>query len=109
MFANKHIAIDGHKCDSLAEKIIDDWLYARKIKHQRSVPYPGNEKFTCDFVIGNKWIEFFGLHGEHKRYDLLRRIKLKMVKKYEIDLIEVFPNDVFPKKRLEIKFADLMV
>ena len=24
MFANKHIARDGHQCDSLAEKIVDD-------------------------------------------------------------------------------------
>jgi len=30
MFAKKWIAKDGHKCDSLAEKIIDDWLYREK-------------------------------------------------------------------------------
>ncbi len=31
LFAKKHIANDGHKCNSLAEKIIDDWLYTKKL------------------------------------------------------------------------------
>lgn len=29
MFAKRYIAFDGHQCDSLAEKIIDEWLYSR--------------------------------------------------------------------------------
>ncbi|MDO8609879.1 MAG: hypothetical protein Q7R95_04985, partial [bacterium] len=68
MFAEKHVANDGHKCDSLAEKIIDDWLFARKIKHQVKVPYKHN-RMTADFKIGNTYIEFFGLYGQHKKYD----------------------------------------
>ena len=31
LFAEKHTADDGHHCDSLAEKIIDDWLNSQKI------------------------------------------------------------------------------
>ncbi|MFH0942945.1 MAG: hypothetical protein V1810_02100, partial [Candidatus Beckwithbacteria bacterium] len=31
-FTHKYLANDKHVCDSLAEKIIDDWLFARKIK-----------------------------------------------------------------------------
>ena len=39
-FTHKYIANDKHICDSLAEKIIDDWLFARKINQdspQRSI------------------------------------------------------------------------
>ena len=51
LFANKHIAKDGHKCDSFSEKIIDDWLFARRIEHKRSVSYPTEDGFTADFLI----------------------------------------------------------
>ena len=107
MFANKHIASDGHKCDSLAERIIDDWLYARKIEHQRSVPYPQKKQFTCDFVVRDHWIEFFGLYGQHTRYDELWRQKLKLAKKYRLKLTEIYPEDLFTKKRLVAKFSFL--
>jgi len=99
-FSKKHFAKDGHKCDSLAEKIIDDWLYKRNIAHARSVPYPEGKGFSADFVINNQWIEFFGLHGEHKRYDELRKIKLQIVKRHNLNLVEIFPKDLFPKNKL---------
>lgn len=40
MFAKHYLAKDGHKCDSMAEKIVDYWLYARDIEHKIHVPYP---------------------------------------------------------------------
>lgn len=101
MFANKWFAIDGHKCDSLSEKIIDDWLFRRKVKHLRSVPYPENHNLNADFVINNYWIEFFGLAGEHKRYDELRQLKLLLSKKHKLNLIEIFPEDIY-RNRLGI-------
>ncbi len=104
LFAKKHIANDGHKCDSVAEKIIDDWLYARKIKHQINVPYPGNNSFTADFVVGNNWIEFFGLSGELNSYDRLKKQKLKIAKSLNLRLIAIYPNDLFPKCRLDTIF-----
>jgi len=51
MFAKKYTANDEHHCDSLAEKIIDDWLYARKIEHKRKIHYPDNKALTVDFVL----------------------------------------------------------
>lgn len=59
LFAKKYMAKDGHKCDSLAEKIIDDWLFSHKVNHQIHVPYPGQKHLTADFVVGDRWIEFF--------------------------------------------------
>lgn len=48
LFAKRQVAKDGHLCDSLAEKIIDDWFYERNINHEIHVRYP-NTKFTAIF------------------------------------------------------------
>jgi hypothetical protein len=108
-FANKHLANDGHKCDSLAEKIIDDWLYARKIPHKRMVPYPQNKKLTADFVVNNYWVEFFGLAGQHKTYDKLMRRKLYLAKRNRLNFIKIIPKDLFPKNKLESVFEPIYV
>ena len=100
LFARKHTANDGHKCDSLSEKIIDDWLYTRKIQHKRAVPYPENPSLTVDFVIKNNWIEFFGLAGDLKEYDRLLKKKQILAKKHKLSLLEIYPKDLFPVNRL---------
>ena len=100
LFARKYIANDGHKCDSFAEKIIDDWLKERDIIHKRSVPYPANKELTADFVVGNVWIEFFGLAGVLPKYDKLHRKKLRLATKHKIQLVEIFPKDLFPVNNL---------
>ena len=100
MFAEKQVSKDGHVCDSIAEMSIDDYLYERNIEHQRSVSYPEGT-YTADFKIGNYLIEYFGLTGEHKRYDELRKIKQQLVRKYELNLIEIYPRDLYPENKLE--------
>lgn len=104
MFAKHQIANDGHICDSLAEKLIDDYLYNKNIQHQRCVSYPESE-CTADFKIGDTLVEYFGLVGEHKRYDELREIKRESVKKFRLNLIEIFPKDLYPHNRLEAIFG----
>lgn len=99
LFAKKYFANDGHRCDSLSEKIIDDWLFARKVVHQKSVPYL-NTLFTADFKVEDTFIEFFGLHKELKRYDQLMKTKLQIIKKNNLKLIAIYPKDIFPKSRL---------
>lgn len=108
MFAKKHIAKDGHICDSLAEMIIDDWLYAKSIAHKRTIPYPGNKTLTADFVVGEYWIEFFGLYGQHRRYDELRNEKLQLVKKYNLKFIALYPANLFPKNTLDSSLSFIM-
>ncbi len=100
MFANHHLANDGHICDSIAEKLIDDYLFEKSISHERSVPYPEGS-YTADFKIADNLIEYFGLAGEHKRYDELRIIKQKMVKKFKLKLIEIYPKDLYPHNKLK--------
>lgn len=100
LFAKRQIANDGHVCDSLAEKIIDDWFYARNIAHEIHVRYP-NTKFTADFIVNGVIIEFFGLSGELKRYDKLMKDKLRMIKDNSLKLISIYPKDILPISRLE--------
>lgn len=107
LFSRKFIANDGHKCDSLSEKIIDDWFYARKIEHKVDFPYPGNQKLTVDFKVADYWIEFFGLSGQLKSYDRLRRKKLILATRYNLKLIEIFPNDIYSQGGLENKLQNL--
>lgn len=105
MFSNKYIAKDGDKCDSLAEKIIDDYLSRRNIKHIRNFPYPGNDGFKVDFKVEDNWIEFFGLSGQLKSYDQIERRKLKLTKKLGINLIKIYPEDLFPIGKLDKKLV----
>lgn len=101
LFAKHQVAKDGHTCDSLAEKIIDDYLFEKGIEHERTIPYPGGI-YNADFKIGNRLIEYFGLTGEHKRYDELRMIKQKIAKDLKLELIEIYPKDLYTLNKLEI-------
>ncbi len=105
-FADKFIANDGHKCDSLAEKIIDDWLSLHNIAHLKSPRYP-NSKFTSDFKVGDTYIEFFGLANGLFKYDNLKEEKLKMITENNYKLISIYPRDIFPASNLNLVLADL--
>lgn len=99
-FAKKHMAEDGHPCDSLSEKIIDDWLSKNKIPHEINVPYQ-NTKFTADFKVKNYFIEFFGLRNGLDRYDLLMKEKIRLIKQNRLKLIAIYPKDIFPESKLD--------
>ncbi len=107
LFAKKYIANDGHKCDSLAEKIIDDWFYARQIPHERNIKYP-NTRFTADFKVRNFIIEFFGLHGELQSYDKLMKRKLAKIRSLGWQLISIYPKDIFPQSQLNVVLKDFL-
>lgn len=66
-------------------------------------PNPGNKGFTCDFIIENKWVEFFGLSWELRKYDNLMRRKMNLAKKYDLDLVKIYPKDIFPIRNLKEK------
>jgi len=102
LFAERQIANDGHVCDSLSEKIIDDWFYKHEIPHEIHVPYPArNSDFTCDFLVHGYHIEFFGLDGEHPRYTEIAREKRLLAKKLRLKFIELNPKHLFPKNKLD--------
>ncbi|MBI2112971.1 MAG: hypothetical protein HYT50_00100 [Candidatus Wildermuthbacteria bacterium] len=99
-FAERQIAKDGHSCDSIAEKLIDDWLSSHNITHSRNTPYP-NTKYTADFFVDGKFVEFFGLAGELNAYDETIKRKEKIAEANSMKLIKIYPRDLFPSARLE--------
>ena len=105
-FANKYNANDGHKCDSMAEKIIDDWLFERDIKHKTKVPY-NYHNMTADFKIGNIYVEFFGLRGQLEKYDKLVKEKESLWKEKNLKVIKIYPGDLFPKNKLDKIFVKI--
>lgn len=100
LFAKKQKANDGHICDSYAERIIDDWLAHYHISHQRDVVYP-DSRFRTDFLIGDIYIEYFGLHGNSTKYDKLMAQKLEMIAKRNVKLVSIYPDDLFPESKLD--------
>lgn len=97
----KCIAKDGHVCNSVSELIIDNWLYSHKISHQKETPYPkGN--FKADWSLKKDvFIEYFGLAKDSRRYDDEIKKKQKICQTSNVNLIEIYSQDLFPNNRLE--------
>jgi len=91
------LAKDGHKCDSISEIIIDDWLFENHVPHIREYLYP-ERRYSCDFVVNNIFIEFFGLVNApdiSPNYMEIIKNKKEMCKKYNIRLIELYEKDLY--------------
>jgi hypothetical protein len=90
--------VDGHKVRSKGEKIIDDWLYEHRISHgyEPELPFTECEK-NADFVVHlpgteDVYVEYWGLNiGE---YEKNKAQKIQLYKEYQLELIEVFPNEI---------------
>jgi hypothetical protein len=86
------IANDGHVCNSLGEKTIDDLLNALGIDHVKEPRYPkGN--YRADFRIGDVFIEYFGLAGDLE-YDAKSILKMDICAAHNIDLLAIYPSDL---------------
>ena len=97
------IARDGHRCDSVSEAIIDNWLTDNAIPHARDARYPSTGH-KADWDIGrNVFVEYFGLANDSPRYDLSIEEKRRLCKKHGIGLIEIYPTDIYPLIKLEKK------
>jgi hypothetical protein len=98
------LAQDGHVCLSLGEKTICDLLHRHGIKHEREVPYPGQVAFRADWVIGDTYIEYFGLAG-NPEYDDRIRAKQSVAKEHGLKLVALYPQDVADRIRLRKKWV----
>ena len=91
-------ANDGHICYSLAEKVIDDWLYRNGIIHDKEPLYPkemrilAGANFKADWKIGNVYIEYFGLQNKPE-YAKKSDAKLRACSELGINLIPLYPGD----------------
>ncbi len=108
MFANHFVAKDGHNCDSLSEKIIDDWFFKHNIPHQVHIYYPWKNNMKVDFKVDDYWIELFGLVGQHNRYDKLKKEKLALIEQHKLKLISLYLSDVFNPDKLLKKLNPLL-
>ena len=99
-FGSRVLANDGHECLSLGEKTIDDWLYLKKIPHDREPLYPG-EYLRADWKVGKFFIEYWGLKGKED-YDKKILIKREIAKEKKIPLIEICPEDL-PNLEMKLK------
>ncbi|MFH5822308.1 DUF2510 domain-containing protein [Georgenia sp. AZ-5] len=80
-------ATDGHLCYSLGELLIDDWLTANEIDHEREPRYPDSD-LRADFLVGDLLIEFLGLAG-NAEYDAITERKRRLAKEYDLRLFEI--------------------
>jgi len=93
---------DGHRVRSKGEAIIDNWLFQRGVLHayekQLAAADGTPETMYCDFYIPSKkiYIEFWGLND--KAYTKRKEEKLRFYKTHNLNLIQVFPDDL---KRLD--------
>ncbi len=100
------IATDGHRCDSISEAIIDNWLSERKIPHMRDISYPSTNH-KADWSLDHEtFIEYFGLAKDSPRYDREIKIKKELCLKNNIALIAIYPSDLYPKNYLEHKLKN---
>ena len=86
------VAKDGHVCLSLAEKTLDDFLFANQIPHEKEVHYP-ESRLRCDFFVGDVYIEYFGLRGDVE-YDKKTQRKLLLAKAANLKLLPLFAEDI---------------
>jgi hypothetical protein len=89
-------AKDGHKCDSISEIIIDDWLFENHIPHIREYLYPEG-RYRCDFIVGDTFIEFFGLFNISivPNYTEIIKRKKEICRKFNISLVELYEKDLY--------------
>jgi hypothetical protein len=101
-------AADGHKCDSVSEILIDNWLRKNKVKHSRNVSYP-NTNHIADWAVnsGKIFIEYFGLANDSPRYDRSIRQKIKLCKINKVKLVEIYPTDLYPEPSFDKKLKFL--
>lgn len=94
---------DGHIVKSLAEKIIDDYLYDNAIKHayEKALPIDNNPAHDLhpDFCLenykgmGNVYIEHWGFENGSQSYNDSEEYKLKIYKEQGITLICTYSED----------------
>lgn len=105
----KTIAYDGHRCDSISEALVDNWLSKNGIPHARNTPYPGTGHKADWSICDSTFVEYFGLATDSPRYDKAIRLKRKLCKNNNVKLIEIYSTDLYPSVKLEIKLNEVVV
>lgn len=93
---------DGHMCDSLSERIVDNTLFHNGLIHDRNKLYSQDSRLNCDFYVPEKdlWIEYFGLYGQNEEYDHTVSIKKELAKTLGLKWMFLVPDDLYPENRV---------
>lgn len=105
-FGTRCLAEDGHVCLSIGEKVIDDFLYERGIEHEKEPDYPEHD-YRADFRVGNVLIEYFGLEGREE-YDTKTEEKKRICEEEDIDLIDLYSDDISDQQALKEKLSPIL-
>lgn len=99
----KQLCEDGHIADSNSEAVVDNWLYNHGVNHERRKRYPDSRR-NCDFYLPDYdvWVEYFGLIDGHKAYNKSIQCKRRLARKYKLNLVEVYPDDLYPENNLDL-------
>jgi len=96
-FSRRRKCPDGHVVDSQWEYAVDRWLSERDIPHEVHPVVPwyvsGKSPERADFLVGNTYIEIWGIIGNEK-YNAKRLSKTANYAKCGTPLIEVFPHHI---------------
>lgn len=105
------IAKDGHICLSLAEKVVDDWLSARHLDHEKEPKYPFHIEFNprklmrADWKVKDTLIEYAGLMEDFE-YALKMGRKKSLADALGLKVIVLFESDL---NNLSAKLGELSV
>lgn len=103
-------AVDGHRCRSLLEKSIDDWLYRHGLDHEPEPRWPAHEVFNptgrkrADWRLSDgTFVECAGLITDPGYAQKIEE-KRQLADHLGVPLVVIVPSDLL---RLEIIFARL--
>jgi hypothetical protein len=93
-------ARDGHRCLSLMEKTVCDFLHLNDIKHQREPHYPVDPELNAHGLRRADWllddgtlVEFWGL-PKQTDYAAKMREKRKLAVRHGLALVEIVASDL---------------
>jgi len=92
---NRHFTTnDGHVVQSRFELEVDNFLFSHGIEHNVQVRVCPERYWTCDFVVGNAWIECDGYNGQERPFNGTPRFqeKLDYYRKHSYNLIILWPS-----------------
>lgn len=100
-------------CLSLSEVIISNILIDMNIDFKKEILYSefipcivaGNRR--CDWLVGDRFIEFFGMMG-FKDYDIGANYKIDMCKRYNKKLLDIYPKDLKNINKLKEKILQFL-
>lgn len=79
---------DGHEARSTYEQRVDNWLHEHGLTHELEPRYPFDRRFRADFLVGQTYIEVWGVLN-NQRYTDRKRYKVAQCAIHGLPLIQI--------------------